>query len=476
MHKYLFITYGESGWRGVQIRALRIASYLPKNEVLFWNLFDSKIIEGLGFKVETKDSSLTNLTQLEIPKGTETVIFADIPTNEIFEYAVYLKALEKNLKIVICDQIYKKNQMKEPIFKKLAQGSDLFLLNSLSVFKSEENGNIKIIPPQIEIKLNDSIKKEIRQRFEIPDSSFVLFGSGYEPKVFEKIKRIAEKLDKKGLNFYILASSEIKKVKREGRIIKVPFQSGDDYFKFLYAADAIMVKFGFLQALEALSLGKPTIVLGEAGQLLQNLENVDEIYKSGLRFDFNITEETLKFIEKLISDPKFRKKEEDKVKKLHNGNLFGGKIAANMIKNLKKNKQNRKEEKKLAVLVNNEIFEKEDFLKKEENVYPLCLIIPMPADMMVKKRIPKDLLDRKIRELEIDRGSDILPHSFKELYVFSHRKVDGLLDIFPWYQTWIKRIEFLMDEADKIYMTEKGKKFFSNLIVRKRLQDKISLI
>src|SRR3990167_972718 len=136
MAKYLFITYGETGWRGVQIRALRIARYLPKNDVLFWNGYDSTIFEKENFQVETKEMGITHSSSITFPEDTEMVIFSDLPTNEFFNYAVFDKALKDNLKIVINEQIYRKGQLQETVYKRFVNFSDLFLVNALSSFKS----------------------------------------------------------------------------------------------------------------------------------------------------------------------------------------------------------------------------------------------------------------------------------------------------------------------------------------------------
>ena len=40
---YIFVTYGVRGWRGVQERGIEIAKNFRKNEVLFWNGYDSNL-------------------------------------------------------------------------------------------------------------------------------------------------------------------------------------------------------------------------------------------------------------------------------------------------------------------------------------------------------------------------------------------------------------------------------------------------
>ena len=131
MAKYLFITYGEPGWRGVQIRALRMAKYLLKHEVLFWNSDDSQIIKDWSFAVETIESGLINPKSIKFPEGVEVIIFSDLPSNKLYNYSIYMAALKQNLKIVICEQLYRRGQMDEVVYRKFADNCDLFLLNSL---------------------------------------------------------------------------------------------------------------------------------------------------------------------------------------------------------------------------------------------------------------------------------------------------------------------------------------------------------
>ena len=287
MHKYLFITYGESGWRGVQVRALRMASYLPKNEVLFWNLYDSSFIRDHGFKVETQDSSLVDPNWIVFPKGIEVIIFSDLPSNEFFNFSVFVAAKKYNLKIVICEQIYRKGQTNETVYKRFITDSDLFLMNGLSYFESEESTNkVKIVPPQIEMNMRPEMRDEMRNKYKIPKNALVLLGVGYHQNITDKIINITHEIACEQNNFVTVITGvpQVSNIKREKNLILLPYDIGDDYFKLLYTADLVMTKFGFLQILEALALKKPVLVLGEGGWILRTPDKVDPILQSTLRF------------------------------------------------------------------------------------------------------------------------------------------------------------------------------------------------
>lgn len=468
MYKYLFITYGAQGWRGVQVRAMRIAQYLPRAEVLFWNCYDSEFIKNAGYYVETKSPGITLPSQITFPDGLETVIFSDLPTNEFFNYAVYNEAIKNNLKIVICEQIYRRGQMKETVYKKFAENSDLFLLNALSFFKSEESENIKVVPPQVELSFDQNVREKMCEKYGLDSKAVIIYGVGYHEKILEKIREIHKQLSEKNLNFYIVVtgSKDSTAVQKDGRLVILPFDIGDDFFKLLYSSDLVLTKFGFLQILEALALQKPTIVLGAGGFTLKTAEKVDQILQETIRFDLEITNDTVSYIEKFIRDEQFRIEMKGKVTKLHDGQLFGGKKAAEEISNLTNKPALTKKQykKKLAVLVNNEIKEKESWLKQNQDILPLCFITGMPTENSSNKRIPEELLRTTLKDLNLHWPEEILPHSFKAIYLFSERRLDGFADIYPWYETWVAEIEGFVKLADEIYLTNQGKEILSPVL------------
>lgn len=465
------------------MRLMRIAKYFEAGEVLFWNLYDSEFIASWGFDVETKPASLVHPRDITFPPGIEVIVFADIPSNELFEYCVYRAALLQNKKIVICEQIYRKGQMAHGVLKHFAENADLVLANSISAFQDEETKNITIVPPQIELDLTPEIKSEIYQKFGIPGDSVMIFGTGYHTGIYNKIVALTDRMARAKYNFYtVLTSPEVKKNQRKDRLIVIPQVTGDDYFKLLYAADVVLVKFGFLQILEALSLYKPTIVLGEAGQVLQNPKAIDELLRQALYITQEIDEQVYSYVENLVKDPAFREKKVSELRSLHDGSLFGARLAADKIKKLliasntivvKSVAKKSKVSKKIAVLVNNEIFEKSEWLQNYSNILPICIIAPMPTTSEVIKRIPNDVFGLTVHDFQFDQNDEILPHSYKNVHIFSRRKFDGFVDMFDWFEDWIESMERYFEQADEIYMSNQGRKFFDGLLLYKKSIGKI---
>ncbi len=462
MPKYLFITYGEAGWRGVQMRAVRIAQYLPKEEVLFWNMYDDSIIREWGYKVQKCDASLVHPAGVRLPPSVHVVIFADLPTNELLQYSVLKASQQQDVKIVVCDQLYRRGQTHEHYFQIISQQVDLVLLNSLSFLKTEETEKIKIFPPQIEKKFTKKTAEEVRKKYRIPPDYLILFGSGYHDKVRESITFFTQGLTKHYKKFCTLLSDPTVDhiIHTNDNVILTPFTTGDAYFDLLHASDITLVKFGFLQILESLALHKPTVVMGEPGQLLQDSHALDPLLRNALRLE----NDPFDYLHQLVTDPGVRQKVVAQIQKLHDGDLFGGKKAAEAILGLSHTKPKTKyvHPKRLAVLINEEILEYRDWIQKE-NVYPLGIIWSMPKEKEVIKRIPTRLLDKTIKDFQ-QKSGDLLPISFHHLFIFSPRKYDGIMAIDDWYETWIEQIESLMQQATVIYISSQGKKVMSTLL------------
>lgn len=455
------------------MRAIRMAQYFDKKEVLFWNMYDSAFIESFGFTVETKHPSLYNPLNIIFPHGVDVVVFGDVPSNELFEYCIYRAALLQHKKIVLCEQMMRRGQFQEPIFNRFVQNADLVLVNALSAFYPQTTDKIKLVPPQIETQLSIDTKTEICQKYAIPADATILFGAGYHPAVFKKVQQLTRNLELKNYNFYtILSGPTAQSPRKHGRLITIPPVTGDDYFKLLYSADIVLLKFGFLQILESLALHKPTVVLGEAGQVLQNPAALDPIFQNSLFVTDQLTEKTQNYIERLLRDPAHRKTLVQRLKRIHNGEIFGAQKAAVAIKKLAHQKSTKRlvMPKRLAILVNNEMFEKAEWLRKNPDIYPLGFIAPMPTTQEVLKRIPTDLFIRPIRDFQVDQTNELLPHSFRQLFVFSRRKYDGFVDIFPWFEDWVAMIELLIARSDEIYLTEQGMKVVGNLLTGKKVK------
>jgi hypothetical protein len=477
MYKYLFITYGEPGWRGVQIRSLRMANYLPREEVLFWNMYDSSIITEWNFDVETKNAGLIDPLSITFPESVEVVVFSDLPSNELFEYAVYRAALREKRKIVICEQLYRRGQMKESAFDAYAKQANLFLVNALSSFHDEETDVVKIVPPQIETDLTDETTTVIKKKYNIPENVPIIFGSGYHEGVFHKILKLTEELNKRGVSFFTIISGHdtIESTEYKKNLLILPYTAGDEYFQLLKAADVVVVKFGFLQILESLSLHKPTIILGEAGAVLQQENIIDKTIRDHVIIDNEMTPHTIDHIEKLLKDADFRNKEVAALKKIHDGQTYGAQKASNLIQQLvdKPSRENTPVPKKCVIFINDESLHHQEWLHSQTDIYPLSLVITTSTELQSMKRFPEGLLDTTLSKLQMDRQGAIIQDSFSEIMLFSKRKGHGFTQLSSWFDTWLKHVVDIITVADEIYLTDKGKKMIDPLLDYYSLQQKV---
>jgi glycosyltransferase involved in cell wall biosynthesis len=465
---YIFVTYGIPGWRGVQERGLAVASRFKKSEVIFWNIYDSSFIKKAGFKCKTFNPSLTNPSSIKFPPKTRAVIFADLPSNELFTLSVFIAALKKNINIIICDQIYRRGQTNEGVYKNFAAYADLLLLNGLEYFKSEETKKIKIIPPlppyKIESKKRVTLKKILSKKYGLNQNAAWVFTAAYYKPVLEMTNQALLIMKNENLNIEtIFVGADVKKPKKRKKILLLPYLSQADYLKLLEASDFFIGKFGYLQILEAIALGKPVIVAGGGGYVLK-MDILDKNLKGIIKYAGNpkILSEILKSLIKNKKEADFLKK---KILKLHNGKFGGATLIANYIKNIKKRKKSiLKEKKNLLVVVNDEIKKIKNFIKKQSAIYTLGIIAPVsPNGFNPIKRPDLKFLKEKVEVFEIPQ-KEILPHTFKEIYFLSNRKYDGFVDIIPWYNIWIEHLTGLFQKAQTIFITPMAEQLLFNLL------------
>ncbi len=463
---YLFITYGVKGWRGVQERGLAIAQHFNKNEVLFWNGYDSDFIEKEGFRCKTVDLSLTEPERIKFPKNVKTIIFADLPTNELFNISLFLAAKKKNIPVIVLDQLYRRKQSKEGVYRSLAEYADMLLLNGLEFMKKEETKKIKIIPPLPNYAPQQKIKEEIALKYNLNPKNFWVLVSGYFKPTLEMAKKSYLLLSQKNKNFhFIICGLRLGKPQKKGNQLLLPYLPQKEFLELLDASDIFISKFGFLQILEALSLKTPLIVAGEAGYVLKT-EILDKKLQEVIKYAEN-PKELAEICNSLIKNRKKRQTLSKKISKLHNGILDGAKIAADFIKKLKTSRKiETLPKRKILILINDEIKKAESFISQESYLYVLGIIasVSKPGPKLYPVKRPEEkLLSRKIEEL-ILKQQEILPHTFKEIHLLSKRKYDGLTNIFPWYDIWIKNLISHLEFADEILITPKAKFLFFNLL------------
>lgn len=461
---YLFITYGVEGWRGVQQRGLEIARNFDKKDVLFWNGYDSDFIAREGFKCQTVDLSLIDPKKIKFPTNTKAAIFADLPTNELFNFSLFLAAKEQKIPVVVFDQIYRKGQLEEGVYKTMAEQADLLVLNGLNFLKEKETKKIKFIPPLASYASKKNIKGIVARKYGLDPGKIWIFVSGYYKSTWEMVKKAYPAFSKKNNFNLIISGLDVKRPKKDKEKLLLPFLQGSEYFDFLDAAEILVSKFGYLQILEALALGTIPVVAGEAGYVLQ-MEILDKELQETIGYA-NDHKDLAKILSGLLSGAKQRNRLSNKIALLHDGSFYGSKMAAGYIRNIKSAEKKKKATKKVLLVVNDEIGKAEEFIKNENNLYTVKFIAsvsnPGPALYPVK-RPDETLLGAPVKEL-IVKQQEILPHSFAEIYLLSPRKYDGLIDIIPWYNTWIDNLVSLLEESDRIFVGPRAKYLLANLL------------
>ena len=195
------------------------------------------------------------------------------------------------------------------------------------------------------------------------------------------------------------------------------------------------------------------------------MEILDKKLQEVIKYAKN-EKELSSYIFNFLRNEKERRVILNKISKLHNGKMNGAKIAADYIKKLKKAKTKKIFKKKILVLVNNEIKKAEKLIKNQDYLYVLGIIasVSKPGPKLYPVKRPNEtLLDSKIKGL-ILKQPEILSHTFKEIYLLSPRKYDGLINILPWYNAWIGNLTSLFKFADKILISPQAKYLLANLL------------
>lgn len=467
---YVFVTYGEPGWRGVQVRGLRIAKYFDKKDVLFFNGIDSGFIRKHGYRCKTIDLSLVQPSKIKFPKETKAVIFADLPTNELYNFSLFVAAKERGIPVVIFDNLYRRGQTQEGVYRKLLEYCDLMVLNGLGFMKSEENEKIRVVGPRTPEKIKKGERKRLCENYGIDPEKPIVFVAGYHPDVLRKAKKINDLLSKS--IDYSMVISGTKKLQRKGNLLMLPYVSDEEYFKWLGSCDVFICKFGYLQILEALVLGKPVVVTSEVGYVLR-MEILDKRIQEVIKYFEKVDESLIEYLKRLLSG-KEREKLVKKILKLSSP----GREEKDVIEEIKKLKFSfpRKIKKKLIILVNSEVKKYEKMMEKEF-LFPVILILPTSKGKEISaiKRPDERVLDLSLSSLNIGGANEILPHSFKLLYLFSRRKYDGFVDIIPFYSEWVKGLFDILKKADEILVTQQSKKLLKNLLLQLKNKKIITL-
>lgn len=455
--KYLFISYGLPGWRGVQMRAIKVANEFDKKNVIFWNAYDSNFIKKAGFAVKTINQGFKDPEKIYLPKDLKAVVFADFPTNELSNFAIYLAAKNKKVPVFVLDNIYRRHQLTEGVYKYFYENSTKLLLNGPSLFQKYAK-KAKIVAPFITYRKSGNEKDHLLDKFEIDKKNLIIFGVGYNNIILKKIELLHKKISKELPVTTLIAGVEnLKESKRVQDIIYLPFLYQDEFHQYMSGSDIVVTKFGYLQILEALSLAKPVICLGEGGYLLRTPNLIDKALQDVIVFDPELkSNSTVNYIRKFYRNYKFREKQTEKIRNLEGGRINGATEIKRIIEkdlSRKKKIKNRKDKKILILGLNSEFGNVEkDMAKIKGEKCIIHFIMPDKSDSIMKKRPDEEILNSKIETLFSEQENEMLPHSFKKVYLFSRRRYDGLVDIGSWYYDIVSEIKLLVSKSDMVYI------------------------
>lgn len=466
---YVFVTYAAQGMKGVQIRGIRIANYLPKNQVFFINCGDDGWLAQTGFKYKNIPNQIYLPGQIQLPKNTKKLIFADFPTNLSFQIALLLEAKRKNIPCIVIDNIYKKNQFEEKIWRIARTSADMLLLNGLSYLESVNDRNVKIVPPLLPYP-DQVLQKKIIATFGLKHSKIIL-ATGYNPNVFLELQKLTQKLSKKRKDFktVIVGVGGIKKPKIGRNFILLPFFSSDvEMSTWLSICHLFVCKFGYLQVIEALAFQKPVIGIGlEEGFKPKWIDK--KLFNVIIRYP-KVDDFLVRKITSLLYDVKLRESLIQKIKKLHNGTLDGAKMAAQVIKQTKPLAKKIPKEIIIALDDEKSINTLKKVCQKKDFILPIILAIPSFSKTEKNWWLYDERRGKKI----IDK---IIDTNFRFLYQCSFHSLHSLGLVLGWYDYLFFNIKKILYQSDKIWVIGSKLKFiltplFDTMIMKKIKQIK----
>ncbi len=488
---YVFVTYGSLRIRGVQTKAVRISSLLPKDEVLIINHGDSSWLKITGAQIyETNFNSIESSETMDpklkdILSEAKAVIFCDFPTNMIFSSTIFWYVYSKtNTPLCVCDNIYSNDQFENKIYKIFYKLSDLTLLTGLGMFTEylSQFPKAKLIPPffppfnfgrQYYRELLDSAWKIN------PNQKIVLYVA-YNMKVFEISKQISQNLNSPDIYHIIIIppninNAEKEKLKKTKNLTVIEREIGYIEMRDLMAgSDIIVCKFGYQQLIESLSLGKPTITIGDSGLgkywLDKKLQDVFEFFPE-------YSEKIIDLIKKLIQDNEFYAKTTEKISLTHTGKFDGAVVAAEAVKKLAEKliPQRLKLSSNVLFAFNT----KENIVKAREIIQKELFILPIIISNKFAERDfgygkENNPLISDLTQFNFAKKLEYLNSSSFLLFEFSEIAYHGIGPLLPHLNLLTMAIEKLMISSEKIFLIgDEANTFFSQMISRNSLQNKV---
>ncbi|MDQ7826011.1 MAG: hypothetical protein RDV48_24625 [Candidatus Eremiobacteraeota bacterium] len=449
---YTFVTYSFAGMRGVQARGVRIAEHLKDKEIVFLNSGDAEWLEQAGYRViDAPFDSVSRLSSVRFPGGTEAVVFTDIPTNRPYQALLFLAAKQQGIPTVVVENIYHRDQHREMVYRSVMEYADLFLWNGLSCLWERKLPRVHLIPPLIKkpsLTAEDA-RKAIFREYGIPEDHRLLLASGYKDDVREILDRLFHALTERNssLTCIVIAASE--RIERQGNVICTPVLQEEPIRHLLLASDLLVCKKGYLQILEAFSLGTPVVCIGRHEGFLNRW--IDPQILEVLPYYPYFSADLVGKVKTLMERSPGRETWIAKVKALHNGNLDGAQQAARLIRKAKHHPLRIRTRLLVSLNRTAEIEAAKKIMKTERHLYPFFISLPYLA----LESLWLSSAEGQTHHMELDFGNlvptpDILQYGASSVLHAGPHDMHGWSPMFPWVDFQLAQVEQHFRYADEI--------------------------
>lgn len=453
---YVFVTYGRKRMRGVQVRGIRIAQSLVKEKVLFLNSGEGSWLKKFGFKVENVDlDQFFPPAKNFLPQNTSCLVYCDLPSNRPGQTALLMEAINKKVPVVVVDNIYSVRQLEEPAFANTLKVADAFFLLGLSFLKKKvKEKDILVVPPLIQKPpfSAQKAKEAVLKKYKLKNNKRIVLSVSYNRKVLEIVKKLAKRFPQ--IQFILLGADH----KLEPNIEVFKVVGASEIVKLILASDLVLCKMGYQQVLEALSLGRPIITLGEEKGFRKYW--LDRAIKE-IMFHFNqYSLPLVALVEKILFNEEFRQRLLIKIEKLHDGKFDAIDTIAETIESIKF-KDKTLERVLFLTIEEAQTGRIKRIIRKEPFILPLIVSLPFftKTGLVARKGA------RKISDYKTYKETDIIRTDFSLFANFSPHSVHGLVKIFPWYKDLLNSLSTLILRADKvIILGSKTQQYFAQIL------------
>lgn len=439
---YVFVTYARANMRGVQVRGIRVANNLPRDKVFFINSGDNSWLKKLGFHFKNFEfKRFSPSLKFQFPKGTKAVIFCDLPTNRPFQTTILLAAQREKLPVIVLENIYRKNQFREGVYRNTLAYADAMIFNGLScLWPNKKVNKCFFVSPLIEQYPNQDRKRiELLQKFGIQKDYPYVLATGYDKEVLNLIEKIAQNPQISRLNHLFLIAGAKQELERKKNIVFLPMLNEEEMSLLLSEAKLLISKGGYLQINEALLFKVPPIVVGKKSGYRHHW--LDSRLQSVISYFPHIDQKIIEKVKTLLQNSPLRKKLISEISKLHNCQFNGAKKIAKIISNVKF--EPKITDKKLLICL-----DKQEELKKAKQIIQKE---PFILPIFINMSFFTDIWQRSLEDYEV-KTKEVLQQNIDIVYNFSHDSLHGFTKIFPWHDIFWQNLKMLIGEADMIYI------------------------